>query len=90
MKLQQLIGAEGQSSVCPAVVVAEFDFVDTGGESFNHRAGLANRPWQTTSSGNATTDSSRGRAWIISTSAYRPDHGYPRSARTSPRRPDRQ
>ena len=41
MKLKQLVAAQGQSSVCPAVVIAEFDFVDTGGESFDHRADLA-------------------------------------------------
>ena len=41
MKLKQLIGAQGQSSVCPTVVIAEFDFVDTGGESFDYRADLA-------------------------------------------------
>jgi hypothetical protein len=41
MKLKQLIGAQGQSSVCPAVVIAEFDLVHTWGESFDHRADLA-------------------------------------------------
>jgi hypothetical protein len=41
MKLKQLIGANRQSSVRPAVVIAEFDLVHTGGKSFDHRADLA-------------------------------------------------
>ena len=41
MKLKQLIGAKGKSSVRPAVVIAEFDLVHTGSESFDHRADLA-------------------------------------------------
>jgi hypothetical protein len=41
MKLKQLIGAQGKSSVRPAVVIAEFDFVHAGSESVDHRADLA-------------------------------------------------
>ncbi len=40
-KLQQLIGAQGESSVSPALVVAEFDFVYTCGEPLDDRADLA-------------------------------------------------
>ena len=40
-KLKQLIGAEGESGVRPAVVIAEFDLVHTGCEPFDHRADLA-------------------------------------------------
>jgi hypothetical protein len=41
MMLKQLIGAEGQSSVCPAIVIAELDFVLVGGKSFDNRTDLA-------------------------------------------------
>lgn len=43
MKLKQLSGAQGQSSVGPVVVIAEFDFVHSGCESFDYRADLAAR-----------------------------------------------
>jgi len=41
MKLKQMVGAEGKSSVRPTIVIAEFDIVHTGGESLEHRADLA-------------------------------------------------
>jgi hypothetical protein len=41
MKLQQLIGAQREGSVCPALVIAEFDFENTGSEPFDDRADLA-------------------------------------------------
>jgi hypothetical protein len=41
MKLQQLIAAQGHSSVRPAFVIAEFDFVHAGSEPFDNRADLA-------------------------------------------------
>jgi hypothetical protein len=40
MKLKQPIGRQRESSVGSAVVIAEFDFVYTGGESFDNRADL--------------------------------------------------
>jgi hypothetical protein len=41
MKLKQLIGAQGQWRVSPALVIAEFDFVYSGVESFDNRTNLA-------------------------------------------------
>lgn len=41
MKLKQLVGAEGKSSVRSAIVIAEFDLVHTGSESLDHCADLA-------------------------------------------------
>jgi hypothetical protein len=41
MKLKQLVGTQGQEGVSPTLVVAELDFVHTGGESFDNRTNLA-------------------------------------------------
>jgi hypothetical protein len=41
MKLKQLTCVEGQRCVRPASVIAEFDLVNTRGESFDNRADLA-------------------------------------------------
>jgi hypothetical protein len=41
MQRKQLIGAEGQNSGGPAVIIAEFHLVNTLGESFDDRAHLA-------------------------------------------------
>jgi hypothetical protein len=41
LKLKQLIGTQGQRSVSPTLVVAELNFVHTGGESLDNRANLA-------------------------------------------------
>jgi len=40
MKLKQLIGTERQGSISPAIVIAEFHFVNAGSESFDHGAHL--------------------------------------------------
>lgn len=59
MKLQQLIGAQRQGRVGPALVVAELHFVDTGGESFDNRADLAAQQVVVSDiPSDATTDSS--------------------------------
>jgi len=41
MKLKQLLEAQGQRSVRPTFVIAEFDFIYTRSESFDHSADLA-------------------------------------------------
>jgi hypothetical protein len=41
LKLKQLIGAQGQRSVSPTLIVAELNLVHTGGEPLDDRANLA-------------------------------------------------
>ena len=41
MKLKQLVSTQRQRSVSPALVIAELDFVNTGGKPFDNRTDLA-------------------------------------------------
>ena len=41
MKLKQLVSTQRQGGVSPALVIAELDFVHTGGKSFDNRTDLA-------------------------------------------------
>ncbi len=43
LKLNQLLSSKNVSSVRSSGVIAEFNFVDTGGEPFDDRANLAAR-----------------------------------------------